>query len=95
MVILKKMAIFSELWKVDLGPFGNKLFIYRLINGKIVKSSVDQLISQTFKGDPRTCAVCIPAWGSNWGYLGFSHDQNNCDSSGAYVLRSEREGKHA
>ena len=25
MVILK-MVIFSELWKVDLGPFGNKLF---------------------------------------------------------------------
>ena len=23
------MAIFSELWKVDLGPFGNKLFKYR------------------------------------------------------------------
>ena len=22
------MAIFSELWKVDLGPFGNKLFIW-------------------------------------------------------------------
>ena len=27
MVILK-MAIFSKLWKVDLGPFGNKLFKY-------------------------------------------------------------------
>ena len=27
----------------------------------------------------------LPAWGSNWGYLGFSHDQSNADSSGAYV----------
>ena len=24
----KKIVIFSELWKVDLGPFGNKLFKY-------------------------------------------------------------------
>ena len=29
------------------------------------------------------------------GYSGFSRDQNNRDSSGAYVLRSEREDKHA
>ena len=28
MFILKLMVIFSELWKVDLGPFGNKLFIW-------------------------------------------------------------------
>ena len=26
---------------------------------------------QMYKGDPRTCAILIPAWGSNWGYLGF------------------------
>ena len=46
-------------------------------------------------GDPGTCAILIPAWGSNWGYSGFSREQNNRDSSGAYVLRSEREDKHA
>ena len=27
----------------------------------------------------------ITAWGSNWGYLGFSHNRNNSDSSGATV----------
>ena len=34
MVILK-MAILSELWKVDLGPFGNQLFIYKTKHGFI------------------------------------------------------------
>ena len=26
---------------------------------------------QIYKGDPRTCAILIPAWSSNWGYSGF------------------------
>ena len=52
------------------------------------------LYPQIFKGDPRTCAIFIPAWGSSWGYLGFSRYQHNCDSSGAYILRSERADKH-
>ena len=36
-------------------------------------------------------AIFIPAWGSNWGwgYLCFSDDQNNCYSSGVYLLRPE------
>ena len=38
--------------------------------------------------DPRTCTIFILEWGSNWGYSGFSHYQNNCDSSWAYVLQS-------
>ena len=42
---------------------------------------------QIYKGDPRTCSIFIQALGSNWGYTGFSRDQNNCDSSGAYGLR--------
>ena len=50
---------------------------------------------QIYKGDPRTCAIFILAWGSNWGYSGFSRDQNNYDLSGAYVLWSEREDKPA
>ena len=24
--------------------------------------------AQIYKGDPRTCAIFIPAWGSNWGF---------------------------
>ena len=40
---------------------------------------------QICKGDPRACAILIPAWGSNWGYSGFSHNQNNHGSSGVYV----------
>ena len=36
-----------------------------------------------------------PGMGLKLGVLGFSRDQNNRDSSGAYVLRSEREDKHA
>ena len=39
--------------------------------------------------------VFTPARGSNWGYSGFSRDQNNCDSSGAYLLQCEGEYKHA
>ena len=40
---------------------------------------------QIYKGDPITCAIFIPAWGSNWGSWSFSHNQNNCGSSGVYV----------
>ena len=36
------------------------------------------------KGDPRTCAIFIPTWGSNWG-LRSSRNHNNRGSSGAYV----------
>ena len=36
-----------------------------------------------------------PVVGLKLGYLGISHDQINHDSSGAYVMRSEREGKYA
>ena len=40
---------------------------------------------QIYKGDPRTCAIFIPAWGLNWGSLGFPRNQNNRGSSSAYV----------
>ena len=40
---------------------------------------------QMYTRDPRTWAILIPAWGSNWGSLGFSRNQNNRGSSGAYV----------
>ena len=40
---------------------------------------------QIYKGDPRTCVIFIPAWGSNWGSLGFSRNQNNRGSWGGYV----------
>ena len=36
-------------------------------------------------GDPRKCAIFVPAWGSNWGSSGFSRNQNNRRSSGAHV----------
>ena len=39
--------------------------------------------SQIRKGDPRTCAIFIQAWGSNCGSLGFSQSQNTHGSSGA------------
>ena len=53
------------------------------------------LLSQIYKGDPRTCAMFILAWGSNWGSSGFSRNQNNRGVSGASIhlhllLRSER-----
>ena len=32
-----------------------------------------------------------PGMGLKLGYSDFSRDQNNCDSSGAYILRSEYE----
>ena len=41
--------------------------------------------SHRYKGDPRTCTIFIPTWGSNVGTLGFTCNQNNCGSSGAYV----------
>ena len=40
---------------------------------------------QQLTGDTRTCAIFIPAWGSNWGSSGFFFNQNNCGLSGAYV----------
>ena len=43
---------------------------------------------------PEYLGHLIPAWGSNWGYSGFSHDRNNHDSSAAYVLWCERKDKH-
>ena len=39
--------------------------------------------AQIYKEDPRTCAIFILAWGSNWGSLGFSC--NNPGSSGVYA----------
>ena len=38
---------------------------------------------QIYKGDSSTCAILIPAWGSNKGYAGFSCDQSNCGLSPA------------
>ena len=35
--------------------------------------------------DLRICTILIPAWGSIWGSLGFSRNQNNRGSSGAYI----------
>ena len=35
-----------------------------------------------------------PGMKAHWGYLGFSGNHNNRNSSGAYVPRSERENKH-
>ena len=40
---------------------------------------------QIYKGDPRTCAIFILAWSSNWGSSSFSCNQNNRGSSGAYM----------
>ena len=63
----------------------------------LVSWKVFWTLAQIYKGDPRTCAIFIPPWGwnLNWGYSGFSRDQNNRNSSGAYVLRSKCENKHA
>ena len=52
------------------------------------------LYPQIQKGDPRNCAIFIPAWGLKWGIRVFSHNHNNRDSLGACVLRSEHEDKH-
>ena len=41
--------------------------------------------SQIYKRNPRTCANLIPTWGSSWGYLSFSHNQNNRGLSGVYM----------
>ena len=40
---------------------------------------------QIYTSDPRTCAILILAWGSNWGPSRFSCNQINRGSSGAYV----------
>ena len=46
--------------------------------------SVHTLNPQIYTGDTRTCAIFILAWGSKWGSSGFSRNQNNRGSSGAY-----------
>ena len=52
----------------------------------VVKGSFLLLFSpKIYKGDPITCTISIPAWGSNWGSSGFSRNQNNRGSSGGYV----------
>ena len=38
-----------------------------------------------YTGDPRTCAILISAWGSNWGSLAFSRYQNTRGLSGVYA----------
>ena len=50
-----------------------------------VSSGIGKPQPQTYIGDPTTCAIFIQAWGSNWGSAGFSRNQNNFGSSGAYV----------
>ena len=45
----------------------------------------DEMRLQIYTKDPRTCAIFVPSWGSNCGSSGFSRNQNNPGSSGAYV----------
>ena len=51
----------------------------------VSSSTFCHLLAQIYKGDPTTCTILILAWGSNWGSLGFSRNQNNHCSSGAYA----------
>ena len=44
--------------------------------------------SQIYKGDPRTCTIFVPAWGSNWGSSGVFpviKIHCNCGLSGVYA----------
>ena len=64
----------------------NPYILYGKVNPDVTQRVCGfQLNSQMNKGDPRTCTIFISAWGSNWGSSGFSCNQNNCDSSGAYA----------
>ena len=47
--------------------------------------SQTQYVVVIYTGDPRTCAIFILAWASNWGSSGFPRNQNKSGSSGAYV----------
>ena len=49
------------------------------------KSKKYHLNPEIYKGDPRTCPIFIPTWGSNWGFFGFSPNQNNRDLGNEYV----------
>ena len=44
-------------------------------NCKVPHQKVQKIIKamdpQIYRREPRTCAILIPAWGSNWGSLGF------------------------
>ena len=48
-------------------------------------SSIFDQKPQICTGDLKTCIIYVPAWGSNWGFLGFSRNQNSRGSSGGYV----------
>ena len=57
-----------------------------LLNDILFCSTLDYWVGpQIYKEGPRTCAILIPAWGSNWGYSGISHNQNNHGSSDGHV----------
>ena len=50
-----------------------------------MKTNIFVMYSLIYKRDPRTCAIFIPAWGSNWGSSGLSRYQNNHGLSDAYA----------
>ena len=57
-------------------------------------NNINACDSQIQTRDPRTLCHLYRGMGLQWGYLGFSCDQNNHDSSSAYVLQSECKDKH-
>ena len=57
-------------------------------------------LPQIYNRDTRPCTILVLAWGWSWGSLGFSRNQNNCGSSGAFAalvtcMYCEREDNHA
>ena len=62
-------------------------------------SKTDVPTPQIQTGDPRTCSIFIPAWGSSWGIQVFSSDKikkkkKKRNSSGAYIPWSEHADKY-
>ena len=53
------MVIFSELWKVDLGPFGNKLFIYTAFLKLVLCISLAILHQLSFQAFAIFCGIGI------------------------------------
>ena len=66
----------SEHDQVGLLP-EEALLVQQATSQLLKKVPLLDIFTQIYTRDTRTCAIVIPAWGSNWGSLGFSHYQSN------------------
>ena len=72
----------DHVWGLNCGPLSALVQgCFFCLSRRVLDSNKPTDLNLQFKNWHRF----PPAMGSTWGYLGSSHDENNCDSSSVYV----------